>query len=145
MSDDKREWLEAAAYILLLLLAVVASQHMNVVVSGSMEPVFYRGDIVIIEKSNFFGIKELNPENIQKGDIIIYDATWFPEPVIHRVIAVEKDKAGEKYYITKGDNNPSPDPAPVYPSQVEARVITVGSNPLMIPKVGYITLWLKGL
>jgi signal peptidase len=142
---DRREVVEAGAYILLLVLAVVASQHMNVVVSGSMEPVFYRGDIVIIEKTSFLGIQELNPESIRKGDIIIYDATWFPEPVIHRVIGVETDRNGNRYYITKGDNNPSPDPAPVYPSQVEARVLTVGSQPLMIPRVGYITLWLKGL
>jgi len=143
--NDRREVIEAGAYILLLVLAVVASQHMNVVVSGSMEPVFYRGDIVIIEKTSFLGIQELNPESIRKGDIIIYDATWFPEPVIHRVIAVETDRNGARYYITKGDNNQDPDPAPVYPSQVEARVLTVGSQPLMIPRVGYITLWLKGL
>jgi signal peptidase len=65
--------------------------------------------------------------------------------VIHRVIGVETDRNGARYYITKGDNNQDPDPAPVYPSQVEARVLTVGSQPLMIPRVGYITLWLKGL
>ncbi|AAB85923.1 MULTISPECIES: signal peptidase I [Methanothermobacter] len=143
--NDRREVIEAAAYLLLLVLAVVASQHMNVVVSGSMEPVFYRGDIVIIEKTSFFGVQEMDPESIRKGDIIIYDATWFPEPVIHRVIGVETDRNGARYYITKGDNNQDPDPAPVYPSQVEARVLTVGSQPLMIPRVGYITLWLKGL
>ncbi len=142
---DRRELLEAGAYLLLLLLAITASQHMNVVVSGSMEPVFYRGDIVIIEKTDFFGISELDPQTLKVGDIIIYDATWFPEPVIHRVIKVGRDAGGKKYYVTKGDNNPSPDPAPVYPSQVKARVLTVNSQPVMIPKVGYLTIWLKGL
>ena len=59
------------------------AQHLNVVVSGSMEPVFYRGDVVIIEKTNFMGISEMDVEDLKIGDIIIYDATWFAEPVIH--------------------------------------------------------------
>ena len=35
--------------LLFLVIVLILAQHLNVVVSGSMEPVFYRGDIVAIE------------------------------------------------------------------------------------------------
>ncbi|ADP76883.1 archaean signal peptidase [Methanothermus fervidus DSM 2088] len=136
---------EDAIYVCLIIVAIILSQHMNVVVSGSMEPTFYRGDIVLVQKADFFGIHEFNPENLHKGDIIVYRASWFPEPVIHRIIYVGVTKDGEKFYITKGDNNPAPDPLPVYPSQVVSKVIEFNDKPVYIPKIGYITLWLKGM
>ncbi|MGC9517962.1 MAG: signal peptidase I [Methanomicrobiales archaeon] len=141
MSNKK----EIVGYIAILLIGIIAAQHMNVVVSGSMEPVFYRGDIVIVEKTNLFGLQEFNPNELETGDIIIYDATWFPDPVIHRIISVGTNAQGQKYYITKGDNNPNPDPVAVYPNQVLAKVIEIGDNPVFIPRVGYITLWIRGL
>jgi len=136
---------EIVGYIAILLIGIIAAQHMNVVVSGSMEPVFYRGDIVIVEKTNLFGLQEVNPNDLEVGDIVIYDATWFPEPVIHRIIKVGTNSEGQKYYITKGDNNPSPDPVAVYPNQIMAKVVKIGNNPFIIPKIGYITLWIRGL
>ncbi|MDO8869501.1 MAG: signal peptidase I [Methanobacteriaceae archaeon] len=143
--DDNNQIKEIAIYIAIIIIGVIAAQHMNVVVSGSMEPVFYRGDIVLVEKANFLGIHEFNPEDVKKGDIVIYNANWFPDPVIHRVVATGTAKNGTKYYIIKGDNNPVPDPAVVYPSQITARVITIGTQPLFIPRIGYITLWIRGL
>ncbi|PKL66377.1 MAG: signal peptidase I [Methanobacteriales archaeon HGW-Methanobacteriales-1] len=142
---DNDQIKEIAIYIAIIIIGVIAAQHMNVVVSGSMEPVFYRGDIVLVEKANFLGIHEFNPEDVKKGDIVIYNANWFPDPVIHRVVATGTAKNGTKYYIIKGDNNPVPDPAVVYPSQITARVITIGNQPIFIPRIGYITLWIKGL
>lgn len=137
---------EIAIYILIIAVGIIAAQHMNVVVSGSMEPVFYRGDIVLVEKANFLGIHEFDPNEIQKGEIVIYDATWFSEPVIHRVIDVRTNNTtGQKYYVIKGDNNPNPDPDPVYPSQIIAKVITLGNQPLYIPRIGYVTIWIRGL
>ncbi|MEN6330010.1 MAG: signal peptidase I [Methanobacteriaceae archaeon] len=136
---------EIASYIIIIIVGILLAQHLNVVVSGSMEPVFYRGDVVVIEKTNFLGIEEVSPDTLQIGDIIIYQATWFPEPVIHRIIGTGTDPAGRSYYVTKGDNNPGADPAPVYPSQVQAKVISWGDIPLVIPKIGYITLWIRGL
>ncbi len=136
MTDKKTSHIkEIASYVIIILVGILVAQHMNVVVSGSMEPVFYRGDIVIVDK---------NPEDIHTGDIIIYQASWFPQPVIHRVIRVEKSN-GTEYFITKGDNNPAPDPAVVYPQQVVAKVVTLDEKPVVIPKIGYITLWIRGL
>lgn len=142
---DTNEIREILIYMAIIIIGIVAAQHMNVVVSGSMEPVFYRGDIVVVEKANFLGISEFNPEDVQVGDIVIYKANWFPEPVIHRVIATGTAKNGTKYFVIKGDNNPVPDQEVVYPTQITSKVIKLGNQPLFIPKIGYITLWIRGL
>jgi signal peptidase len=136
---------EIASYVIIILVGIVLAQHLNVVVSGSMEPVFYRGDVVVIEKTNFLGIQEVNPSDLKVGDIIIYQATWFPEPVIHRIVSIQKGSDGQTYYVTKGDNNPKPDQSLVSTSQVQAKVVSLGNQPLIIPKIGYITLWIRGL
>ena len=140
MSDKK----EIIIYVVILVVGLILAQHMNVVVSGSMEPVFYRGDIVVVEKTNFLGIQEFDPNNAQVGDIVVYNAEWFPNPVIHRIIN-ETDVNGTKYFVIKGDNNDAPDPYLVSPSQITERVITIGNQPFIIPKIGYITIWIRGL
>lgn len=109
---------------------------MNVVVSGSMEPVLYRGDIVIIDT---------NPSTIQVGDIVVYHANWFNQPVIHRVIKIGQDQNGATAMVIKGDNNPAPDQDIVYPNQIISKVVTINGSPLVIPKIGYVTLWIRGL
>ena len=143
---------EIIGYIAIIIIGIILAQHLNVVVSGSMEPVFYRGDVVVIEKSNFFGLQEFNTSDLKVGDIIVYTGTWatgYPEQIIHRVVYKGTDSQGQLYYVTKGDNNPVADPVNVYPNQVDAKVITIGSNPgknpLVIPEVGYVTIWLRGL
>ncbi len=140
---------EILSYVVIIIIGILLAQHLNVVVSGSMEPVFFRGDVVVIQKANFLGLHEFNTSDLNVGDIVIYDATWFPEPVIHRVIFKGTNPDGKLYYKTKGDNNPSPDPVVVYPQQIQAKVISFGKNPgempFVIPKIGYITLWIRGL
>jgi len=79
---------EVASYAIIIIIAILLSAHLNVVVSGSMEPAFYRGDIVVTEGTNVYGIQEFNPQtDVKVGDVVVYDATWYSEPVIHRVIA----------------------------------------------------------
>ena len=39
------DYKEIASYAIILIIVLIAAQHLNVVVSGSMEPAFYRGDI----------------------------------------------------------------------------------------------------
>ena len=135
---------EIIAYVIIIIMGLMIAQHMNVVVSESMEPVLFRGDIVVVEKANFLGINEFDPNDVQVGDIVVYQATWFPNPVIHRVIN-ETQINGSKYFVIKGDNNPVEDPELVSPSQITDRVVKIGNQPLIIPKVGYITIWIKGL
>ena len=103
------DWKEIITYVVILIIVLIAAQHLNVVVSGSMEPAFYRGDIVLIEKADFFGIHEFNPEEVQVGDVVVYDAAWYDQPVIHRIINIT-DINGTTMYVIKGDNNDRPDP-----------------------------------
>ncbi len=138
---DKKE---VICYIILLVVVLLAASHLNVVVSGSMEPVFYRGDIVVVEKANFLGISEFDPNDVQVGDIVVYDAVWYNNPVIHRVINITEIN-GTTMYMIKGDNNDRPDPYYVTSNQIRDRVLTFGDSPIVIPKIGYITIILKGL
>ena len=140
MTDKK----EIISYVVLLIIVLLAASHLNVVVSGSMEPVFYRGDIVVVEKADFFGIQEFDPNTVQVGDIVVYNAVWYNSPVIHRVINITEIN-GTTLYMIKGDNNDVPDPYYVKADQIRDRVVTFGDSPVVIPKVGYITIFLKGL
>lgn len=117
---------------------ITANQQteMKVVVSGTMEPAIYRGDVVIVTK---------NTSDIQVGDIIIYNEIWFPQPVIHRVISIKNDSEGNELYELKGDNNPKPDPELVSPNKIIYKVVNTNNGPQIIPKIGYITIWLRGL
>jgi signal peptidase len=135
---------EIVGYIALILICLILATHMNVVVSGSMEPILYRGDIVVVEKTDFMGIHEFDPKDVHVGDIVVYDATWYNKPVIHRVIN-KTIVDGDEYFIIKGDNNPVADPYPVHYSQIKERIISVGDILLVLPKIGYITIWIRGL
>lgn len=140
MTDKK----EIISYVVLLIIVLLVASHLNVVVSGSMEPVFYRGDIVVVEKADFFGIQEFDPNTVQVGDIVVYNAVWYNSPVIHRVINITEIN-GTTLYMIKGDNNDVPDPYYVKADQIRDRVVTFGDSPVVIPKLGYITIFLKGL
>lgn len=138
------DWKEVASYAVILIIVLIASQHLNVVVSGSMEPAFYRGDIVVNQKADFFGIHEFDPADLKVGDVVVYDAKWFDQPVIHRIINITEIN-GTTMYVIKGDNNKSPDPYYVTKEQIREKVVTFGDSLVVIPKIGYLTIWLKGL
>ena len=135
---------EIASYVVILIIVLIAAQRLNVVVSGSMEPAFYRGDIVLVEKADFLGINEFNASDVKVGDVVVYDAAWYDQPVIHRIINIT-DINGTTMYVIKGDNNDSPDPYYVTSSQIKEKVVTVDDNLVVIPKIGYLSLWLRGL
>ncbi len=138
------DYKEIASYAVILIIVLIAAQHLNVVVSGSMEPAFYRGDIVLVEKANFFGINEFNPEDVQIGDVVVYDAKWYDQPVIHRIINIVEIN-GTTMYLIKGDNNNASDPYYVTADQIQSKVVSFGDNLVVIPKIGYLSLWLRGL
>ena len=138
------DYKEIASYIIILAVVLIVAQHLNVVVSGSMEPAFYRGDIVAVQKADLLGIHEFDPKDVKIGDIVVYDAKWFDQPVIHRIIDTKKIN-GTTMYVIKGDNNNRTDPYYVSADQIQAKVMTFNGHPVVIPKIGYLSLWLRGL
>ena len=135
---------EIAIYVVLIIAVLIVAQHLNVVVSGSMEPVMYRGDIVVLEQANILGFHEFSPNDVEVGDIVVYNAAWHEGPVIHRVIEIDQVNDTTLYKI-KGDNNNAADPYWVTQGQIKSRVVTINGQPLIIPKIGYISIWIRGL
>lgn len=101
------------------------------VLSNSMADIFYRGDLVIVEKID----NQLQELNLQ--DIIEYKLDGYS--ILHRVIEIKVLEDGTKLYRTKGDNNNAPDSEWVKPEQV------IGVIKLKIPKIGYPAVWLSEL
>ena len=60
--------------------------------------------------------------NLPVGTIIAYRSPSFQIPIMHRIIKLDSDSQGLCYSI-QGDNNPSPDPECVKPSQIIGVVI----------------------
>lgn len=102
----------------------------TVIISGSMRPVMDVGDIAIVAKVNLKHLKE--------GDVIQYHQVEGRIPVLHRIIKTHVIQ-GKQVFITKGDDNNSPDSLPVYPEQVVGKVVFV------VPKAGWVTIAAKQL
>lgn len=85
-----------------------------IVMTGSMEPHYNIGDLVIV--------KETKKEDIKLNDVITYSVNNTQDTVSHRIIEiVEQD--GEEYYRTKGDNNNAPDTDLVSFSSIQGKIV----------------------
>ncbi|KAJ6862017.1 hypothetical protein NC652_038986 [Populus alba x Populus x berolinensis] len=68
-----------------------------VVLSGSMEPAFKRGDILFLHMSE---------APFRAGEIVVYNVEGEPIPIVHRVVEVhEQENTGKVDILTKGDAN----------------------------------------
>lgn len=94
----------------------------TLVLTGSMEPYFYPGDIVIIQR--------VPPEELQVGDVIQFRVEDYD--VIHRIVSIE-----EHEITTKGDNNSVKDSDTVNTGFVRGKYI------YHIPYIGKVPLYLK--
>lgn len=92
------------------------------VLSGSMEPEFYPGDMVVVTKPN--------TSKLAPNDIITF--TMDGEIVTHRII--EKTPEG---FITQGDNNNVQDSQVITPENI------IGKVAFSIPKAGYVAQFLS--
>ncbi|KAK8595669.1 hypothetical protein V6N13_000365 [Hibiscus sabdariffa] len=83
------------------LICITGSESPVVVVlSGSMEPGFKRGDILFLY---------MNKDPIRTGQIVVFNDGQ-DIPIVHRVIEVhERRDSKEADILTKGDANPSDD------------------------------------
>lgn len=100
-----------------------------VIASGSMSPKIDKGDVVVIEKLE-------NNDKLKKNDVIAYK--YNNVIVVHRIIEIIKT-GEENYYYTKGDSNLVED------SYTITKDMIVGKVNIIIPYIGYPTVWLNEL
>ena len=97
------------------------------VLSGSMEPTFAPGDVVVA--------KPLAPLDVRPGDVVT-----FPDPsrggklVTHRVRRLSASK-GKAHVVTRGDANDRPERWDVPLDDRVGRVV------FRLPKVGHVAAW----
>ena len=84
----------------ILMVCAYSESPVVVVLSGSMEPGYYRGDLLLLT---------LWPDPIQPGDITVFKLEGQEIPIVHRVLRVHESNSGEVFILTKGDNNPGDD------------------------------------
>ncbi|MGM9878325.1 MAG: signal peptidase I [Bacilli bacterium] len=131
VTSIKKKYLLYPVILFLCIIAVLTSgigkYQMIAIGSGSMEPIYKRGDAVIFTK-----IKSL--EEVKIGSIIAFTKNNIL--ITHRVVNIEY-KNGDYQFITKGDNNKDIDIGTVSGSNVKGIVIH------KIPYIGYPTIWIN--
>jgi signal peptidase I len=159
----RRDYMTTVVLILVVILIVFTfwfglrfifrTEHpILAVASGSMEPVLFRGDLIIVEGiQNLDDIYAAPKDADPPGDIIIYHGPT--ELIVHRAIEKTKNTDGTYTFKTQGDANTYPD-SPVDGSNVVGRYIgfkipLVGHialffNPFEV-KVAFIALWIIAL
>ena len=118
---------------------------MDLVTSDSMSPALMEGDIVAWTPTRI--------EDVEVGDVIVFKSyvSWPDEKiVVHRVSKVLKSTRGSVLLETKGDNNKWTDQAgPHIPEpyirekNFLGKTVSIGQQPLKIPVVGMIGLWIN--
>lgn len=116
------------------LMVVTGSESPIVVVlSGSMEPAFHRGDLLLL--TNY------REEPVRVGEIVVFKVEGRDIPIVHRVIKLhEKDNSTVKF-LTKGDNNSVDDRGLYAPGQMWlTKKDIVGRARGFLPYVGMVTI-----
>jgi hypothetical protein len=81
-------------------------------------------DPVIDSTSHAIKVMPKNESDIKIGDIVSYQPDDLEGIVIHRIVEKGIDEQGT-FFITKGDNNKSPDPSKVRFSQITGVVVAI--------------------
>ena len=79
-----------------LMFITKSESPVVVVLSGSMEPAFQRGDILFLVNQD---------DPIRVGEIVVFKIKDRDIPIVHRVMKVHEKQNGKVEVLTKGDNN----------------------------------------
>eukprot|EP00985_Skeletonema_marinoi_P025668 scaffold19080_cov158-Skeletonema_marinoi.AAC.1 len=79
-----------------LMFMTKSESPVVVVLSGSMEPAFQRGDILFLNNS---------VEKVFVGDVVVFKIKDRDIPIVHRILKVHEKDDGRVELLTKGDNN----------------------------------------
>lgn len=109
-----------------MIVPKVMGNEIYAVLSGSMEPYYHVGSVVIVDT-------HVSPEEIQVGDPITF-RKGDNAIATHRVIAVNSEA---EEFRTKGDANEDEDVAPVPYGSL------IGKAGMSVPMIGYIPLYMR--
>lgn len=116
-----------------LMVATGSESPIVVVLSGSMEPAFHRGDLLLLTHDR--------ESPIRVGDIVVFKIDGRDIPIVHRVLKVHEKEDGTAKYLTKGDNNSIDDRGLYAPGQfwLERKDI-IGRAKGFVPYIGIVTI-----
>jgi len=117
-------------------LVVISGSESPVVVvlSGSMEPAFFRGDILFLW---------MGQEPFRVGEIIVFKVKGRDIPIVHRVLEIHEKQSGEIEILTKGDNNPVDDRGLYNTNQLWLKKDEIlGRAKGFLPYIGMVTIYL---
>ncbi|OCK88344.1 signal peptidase complex catalytic subunit sec11 [Cenococcum geophilum 1.58] len=125
-----------------LSVATDSPSPIVVVLSGSMEPAFQRGDLLFLWNRG---------QDIQIGEVVVYNVKGKDIPIVHRVVRRFGGGDSPLQLLTKGDNNAADDTELYARGQnfLNRKEDVIGSVVGYIPFVGYVTIllseypWLK--
>lgn len=89
---------------------------------------FQMGDIMIL--------RGMEPQAIQVGDVLVYESSRHPNPIIHRVVEIT-EKDGEYAFLMKGDHNNGPDQEMVTAQHLRR----TGKAVMRLPYLGWVKIW----
>jgi signal peptidase len=108
----------------------VFGYQMMMVTSGSMEPTFMTGSVIIVNTNE--------GQDYDVGDVAMF---WTPDDpernITHRIIAIS-EQDGQRYYQTQGDNNNAPDQELITLEQIRGKYANV-----TVPYLGYFFRFIK--
>jgi len=111
----KRDYVQTAIMIIVVILAVLIFWYglrfafrteypILAVASGSMEPVLYAGDLIVIEGIQNFSDVHVAPKDADPpGDILVYQGV--NDLIVHRAIDKKNGTDGSIVFIIHGDAN----------------------------------------
>lgn len=118
-----------AGALALIVVPKAADARPLTVLSGSMEPTYDPGDVVIV--------RPVDTDELAVGDVITFQPiSDDPSLTTHRIVEEVFGSEG-RMFQTQGDNNNAPDPDPVKPEQVKGEVW------YSVPVVGYASVWMN--
>ncbi|KAI9709741.1 MAG: Signal peptidase complex catalytic subunit [Bogoriella megaspora] len=134
----------STAFMLWKFLSVLTDSPSPIVVvlSGSMEPAFQRGDLLFLWN---------RWKDTKIGEIVVYNVKGKDIPIVHRVVRRFGGGAKALRLLTKGDNNAADDTELYAAGQayLNRSKDVIGSVVGFVPFVGYVTIllseypWLK--
>jgi signal peptidase len=160
----QRDYVKTGVMIAVVILAVLlfwyglsfvyrTENPILAVASESMEPVLYKGDLIVIEGiDSAADIHVGTKDSDRPGDIIVFHKPGGPEElIVHRAIQMIDNGDGTYSFKTRGDNNMVTDWWEVQESAIVGRYLDfkvpwLGNIALFfVPfevKIAFITLWI---